>query len=193
MEIKDGQTVIDTFTMPVTADGFTTRTLDFVANQTNFGIASEGPHPLSVESTDTAGNVSAQSQELLADGGHDGAGDPDRAGAAGFERHGSFGRHHVDQPAGLPGTVEPNALVRIYADGLLVGQGVATSAGDYEITVEPLTDGVHVITAQAEDVAGNLSVVAAGPTITVDTLAPQRPTHGPAERRMTRGCRTWTT
>ena len=63
----------------------------------------------------------------------------------------------INQPA-FAGTAEPNALVRIYADGLLVGQGVATSAGDYEITVEPLTDGAHVITAQAEDLAGNLSV-----------------------------------
>jgi hypothetical protein len=55
------------------------------------------------------------------------------------------------------GSGEANALVRIFASGNLVGQGTMTSSGTYEITVNPLADGVYSITAQLEDLAGNLS------------------------------------
>jgi hypothetical protein len=55
------------------------------------------------------------------------------------------------------GSGEANALLRIFANGNLVGQGTMTSSGDYEITVNPLADGVYSITAQVEDLAGNLS------------------------------------
>jgi hypothetical protein len=57
--IKDGNTVVDSFIMPGVA--FTTRTITWPVE----GIAVEGPHPLSAEATDTAGNRSQQSAELL--------------------------------------------------------------------------------------------------------------------------------
>src|SRR4029077_8892641 len=58
--IKDGETVIDTFTMPNAA--FTLRTIDFTTLPG--GLVAEGQHPLSAEATDKAGNRSAQSDEL---------------------------------------------------------------------------------------------------------------------------------
>ena len=71
------------------------------------------------------------------------------------------------------GNGEVNAQVRIFAnDGasgpMLVGQGVvgtdetdgvANGLGEWEITVEPLDDGTWSITAEAEDLAGNISAM----------------------------------
>ena len=42
MVIKDGEKVVDSFTMPATVDGFTIRTITWPVA----GIAAEGPHPL---------------------------------------------------------------------------------------------------------------------------------------------------
>ncbi len=61
--IKDGNTVIDMFVMPAVT--FTIRTLNFVTLEGINGIPANGPHPLSAEATDVAGNRSAQSEELL--------------------------------------------------------------------------------------------------------------------------------
>jgi hypothetical protein len=65
------------------------------------------------------------------------------------------------------GFVEDNALVRIYADAVEVGRGQAGSSGDYEITVEPLADGVYTVTASAEDAAGNLSAASLALEVTI--------------------------
>ena len=120
---------------------------------------SEGSHLLSAESTDVAGNVSAQSAELVVTVDRTAPAAPsvpDMLATSDTGVSDSDNITSIDQPA-FVGTAEPNALVRIYADGLLVGQGVATSAGNYEITVEPLAIGTYNITAEAEDLAGNVS------------------------------------
>ena len=65
------------------------------------------------------------------------------------------------------GTVEANTQVRIYADGDEVGLRSAGSSGDYEITVEPLADGVYDVTATAEDLAGNISNVSDALSVTI--------------------------
>ncbi len=78
------------------------------------------------------------------------------------------------QPA-FAGTAEANAKVRVKANGAVVGQGVATSAGDWEVTVEPLDDGVYDITVEVEDLAGNVSEMSAATQIEIDTLQPNTP------------------
>jgi hypothetical protein len=55
------------------------------------------------------------------------------------------------------GTGEANALVRIYANAILVGQGQTSTTGAFEITVNPLSDGVYSVTTRLEDLAGNVS------------------------------------
>ncbi|GAB4142186.1 MAG: hypothetical protein Tsb009_12340 [Planctomycetaceae bacterium] len=82
---------------------------------------------------------------------------------------------NVDAPA-FDGFAEPNSKVRLFANGRLVGQTVATTSGIWEITSEPLADGNYVITAESEDLAGNISQLSQALNITVDTLPPQRPT-----------------
>ncbi len=71
------------------------------------------------------------------------------------------------QSPAFRGTAEPGSLVRLLADGDVVGMTTAGSSGAWEITSEPLGDGVYVITATAEDAAGNLSAPSAGLTVIV--------------------------
>lgn len=78
------------------------------------------------------------------------------------------------------GRTEPNAKVRILArrlDGELevVGRGVATTEGFWEIRVDPLADDVYHIRAEYEDLAGNISDVGEPLIMEVDTTPPNTP------------------
>eukprot|EP00913_Durusdinium_trenchii_P023358 g21936.t1 len=165
--IKNGETVIDTFIMP--AGGFTNRVLPALG---------EGPHPLSAEAFDAADNRSAQSHELLVTVDQT-APTPDVApDLITSSDTGMFNNDNVTnkmQPAFAGAGIEPNVKVRVYANGALVGQGVATSQGNWEITVEPLADAVYQITTELEDAAGNISALSGATTIVVDTVEPNTP------------------
>jgi hypothetical protein len=65
------------------------------------------------------------------------------------------------------GSGEANTWVHIFASGVLVGQGVMTTQGTYEITVNPLNDGVYDVTARLEDLAGNMSAPSAALKVTI--------------------------
>jgi hypothetical protein len=89
---------------------------------------------------------------------------------------------NIIQPA-FDGTGEHNAKVRIYANGNLVGEGrVGTDETDngfdqigwWEVTVEPLKYGQFEITAEVEDLAGNVSVMTSAmtPLLVVDPYEP---------------------
>src|SRR5262245_61570778 len=78
---------------------------------------------------------------------------------------------NISSPA-FSGSTERNALVRVRADGVVVGQGLSTSAGSWEITVEPLRDKVHQVTVVVEDLAGNVSSASSSLAVEIDTLAP---------------------
>ncbi|MFG0261866.1 MAG: Ig-like domain-containing protein [Novipirellula sp. JB048] len=71
--------------------------------------------------------------------------------------------------------VEPNTKVRVFSGTQLVGQGMATTTGEYEITTQPHQDGVHEITVELEDLAGNVSERSVALEIEIDTLAPNLP------------------
>lgn len=76
------------------------------------------------------------------------------------------------QAAAFQGTGEPNARVRVRANGILVGQGVINTDGTWEVTVEPLADGVYDMTFIQEDLAGNISSPSPALRIEIDTYAP---------------------
>ena len=76
------------------------------------------------------------------------------------------------QALAFQGTGEANSIVRILANGIVVGQGVVGSdltdppaqlpgdppaIGHWEVTTEPLADGTWTITAEFEDLAGNIT------------------------------------
>ena len=135
--IKDGNTVIDSFV----STGTDVRTL----------ALAEGSHLLSVESTDAAGNVSAQSEELVVTIDRT-APDPSVPALADTSDTGVTGDNvtNLNQPA-IVGIAEANAKIHVFANGVLVGTGFVQSdetdgnSGDglglWEITVEPLADG----------------------------------------------------
>ena len=84
------------------------------------------------------------------------------------------------QPA-FAGVVAPNDKVRVFAQKVgedaveLIGQGVANSDGTWEVTVEPLVDGVYDITVRTEDAAGLLSDPSEPLRIWIDTAVPNTP------------------
>ena len=81
---------------------------------------------------------------------------------------------NVMQPA-FVGIAGPNDKVRIFANGLIVGEGVAGPDGRWEITIEPLTDGIYDITGTATDMAGNVAENNQVNRIEIDTRAPNTP------------------
>ena len=155
--VKDGNTVIDTFVMP--AGGFTIRTLDLA----------EGPHPMSTESTDLAGNTSHQSEELHVTVDLTAPATP---AAPDLQSGSDTGGVNIDNITSIDtptfqGSGEANVIVRLFADGALSGQGLMTSFGTYQISLSSLDDGVYDITATYEDIAGNISDVSPLLQITV--------------------------
>ena len=89
----------------------------------------------------------------------------------------------IDQPA-FTGVGEVGSAVRLTANGELVGVGEVQSdesdgipdngLGQWEITSEPLDDGIYDIQADIEDWAGNVESTGVL-RIEVDTLAPNTP------------------
>ena len=83
------------------------------------------------------------------------------------------------------GTAEANAKVRVLANGVVVGQGVVGSdasddnlgngLGRWEVTVEPLDDGMYSITVEIEDLAGNISMAGAPLIVFIDATEPNTP------------------
>ena len=75
-----------------------------------------------------------------------------------------------DNTPTFTGTAEAGSTVKIYSDGIEVGQAVATD-GSYSITTSTLGDGLHHITATATDAANNISDLSDILDVTVDTTA----------------------
>lgn len=146
--IKDGNTVIDTH---VQVAAFDERTLNLA----------EGPHPLSAESTDAAGNRSAQSEELLVVVDSTAPIVPSAPDLLASSDSGGIDDDNITtvQQPHFVGTGEPNALARIFAGAPQVGNAVLNSSGLYEVASSLLGDGVYQVTVRFEDLAGNLSPV----------------------------------
>ena len=188
--IKDGNTIIDSFVMP--AVPFTIRTLDFVFLEGINGIPANGPHPLSAEATDVAGNRSHQSEELLVTIDSTAPAAPTTPDMLASSDSGTFDNDNVTniQAPAFQGTGESNARIRIFANGVQVGEGIVgtdltdppaqlpddpPAFGHWEVTVEPLDSGTYTITAQIEDQAGNITIQENGLLIWVDAILPNTP------------------
>ncbi len=160
----------------------------------------EGIHNLKLEVEDRAGNISHDFLlHVEIDTTVPIAGDPDMIDTSDTGMSNTDNVTNKMQPAFF-GVSEANAIVRIFAqpvdrDGnvlganVLVGEGrigsdqsdttVGGAADDglgvWEVTVEPLDDGIYDIILQVEDWAGNLDTSANPLTIEIDTLDPNTP------------------
>jgi RHS repeat-associated protein len=72
------------------------------------------------------------------------------------------------------GTADTGLLVKLYADGTLVGSATA-AANAWSITASSLADDVYAVTATATDAANNESDPTSPLTVTIDTEDPELP------------------
>ena len=173
--IKDGNTVIDTW---VQLAAFDERTL----------ILGEGPHPLSAESEDAAGNRSHQSEELFVVVDTTPPVIPAAPDLLASSDTGGIDDDNITtlQQPHFGGSGEANALARLFAGAPQVGAAVLNSSGIYEVTSSVLGDGVYQVTVKFEDLAGNLSpaspalkVTIAHDSLTLPGLTASGPAGGP--------------
>lgn len=76
----------------------------------------------------------------------------------------------------VSGTAEPLSTVRVFVDGALVGQTVALPDGTWSLPLTtPLSEGPHVLTAQATDGGGNVGPLSDPVNIVVDLTPPAAP------------------
>jgi len=140
----------------------------------------DGAHALTVSSVDGAGNEgpqSATSYDVTVDTAVPtaipviGGVADDVAPVTGPVADG--GTTNDDQPT-ISGTgAEPDAMVNIYDNGVVIGTIVADATGAWSFTpTTPLANGSHSLTTSSVDAAGNEGPQSAAYAITVDTVAP---------------------
>ena len=73
----------------------------------------------------------------------------------------------------IAGTAESGSTVTLYdTDGTTVLGTTTATGGSWSISSSALGQGSHTVTAKATDLAGNVSAVSAGLSVTIDTAAP---------------------
>ncbi len=68
---------------------------------------------------------------------------------------------------------ETDSIIRLFRDGIEIGNGIAQSPVDFAVNLSLLDDGTYTFTSTAEDYTGNVSEASAPLTITIDTTAPE--------------------
>jgi hypothetical protein len=81
----------------------------------------------------------------------------------------------MDDTPTFYGTAEPNTIVEILNNSILLGDTNTDGSGNWSFTSISISEGTFVITARAKDAAGNTSGLSAGLSITIDTTAPNQP------------------
>ncbi|MEB3327767.1 MAG: Ig-like domain-containing protein, partial [Candidatus Sericytochromatia bacterium] len=76
----------------------------------------------------------------------------------------------------LVGTAAPNARLVVFDGTTRLGDTTADADGAWSLAlISPLAQGSHMITAVAEDLAGNVSATSVARGLVIDTQAPDRP------------------
>ncbi|MFB0713568.1 BapA/Bap/LapF family large adhesin [Buttiauxella noackiae] len=134
-----------------------------------------GPHPITVTSTDAAGNVSSPSVGFSVNVDTTSPNAPvittvdENVGVSGPV---VSGVPTNDNTPTFNGTVEPNTTLTISDNGKVIATIPVDGTGNWTYTpTPPLTDGSHILTITATDSAGNVSPATTF-TAVVDTLAP---------------------
>jgi hypothetical protein len=128
----------------------------------------QGPHSVTAQATDAAGNTSPSSNSH--------AFTVDSVAPAApvvvTPADGAF----VNTTPVISGTAEAGSTVSAAVDGMVVGTAVANGSGNWSFTPSTtLSQGAHTVTAWATDAAGNISAASNPHSFRVDTVAPQAP------------------
>nr|WP_131798055.1 BapA/Bap/LapF family large adhesin [Enterobacter roggenkampii] len=140
----------------------------------------EGPHAITFNATDAAGNTGATTApfNLTVDTGVPLAPVISTAGdnVGSIQTPLSSGQSTDDTTPTLNGTAAANATVTVYENGQPVGTVQADGTGAWSFTPSaPLGNGSHTWTATVTDAAGNVSPASPNFTLIVDTAAPNVP------------------
>ncbi|MEN4978239.1 Ig-like domain-containing protein [Erwinia billingiae] len=164
VKLYDGDTLVGSTT--VGKDG----------NWTIPGAIGEGTHDLSASYTDPAGNESAKSAPIAVE--------IDTTPPAAPTPHLEDG-NHLDLTAGGPtnngslemsGTGTAGDIVRLYDGDTLIGSDTVGPDGTWTVTGPISGDGIHPISANFTDPAGNVGEKSAPIAVDLDTVAPAAPT-----------------
>ncbi|QEW32561.1 hypothetical protein D0N50_13085 [Erwinia billingiae] len=164
VKLYDGDTLVGSTT--VGKDG----------NWTIPGAIGEGTHDLSASYTDPAGNESAKSAPIAVE--------IDTTPPAAPTPHLEDG-NHLDLTAGGPtnngslemsGTGTAGDIVKLYDGDTLIGSDTVGPDGTWTVTGPISGDGIHPISANFTDPAGNVGEKSAPIAVDLDTVAPAAPT-----------------
>ncbi|OAE47742.1 Ig-like domain repeat protein [Enterobacter cloacae] len=140
---------------------------------------SEGPHTITFNATDAAGNTGDTSPpfNLTVDTSVPVAPvfTPATDNVGTVLGPVASGQSTDDTTPTLNGTAAANATITIYENGQQVGTAVADANGVWSFTPGTLANGSHTWTATATDAAGNVSPASPGFTLVVDTTVPVAP------------------
>ncbi|MEA2790189.1 MAG: large repetitive protein, partial [Acetobacteraceae bacterium] len=140
-------------------------------------VLSDGPHAINARATDLAGNVSVASAALtvtIDTSAPSVPSTPDLSTASDSGASSTDNVTKVTRPV-FTGTAEAGAKVTLFDGANVVGTVQADSAGAWSVTTSVLANGVHAITAQASDLAGNIGLASAALSVTIDTTPPVVP------------------
>ncbi len=167
VSVFDGTTLLKTVT--ATAEGTWTATTEALAN---------GTHTLTSQATDRAGNTSAASLTLEVETDTVKPGAPTIDLADDSDSGASNSDNVTNETAlVLNGTAEAGSTVQVFNGTAALGSAVtAGGTGAWTFTTPALPGGVHELTAVATDTSGNVSVASVAVSVTVDGVAPAKPT-----------------
>src|SRR5581483_10621288 len=135
----------------------------------------DGGHTLSAEAEDAAGNVGSASSGLsitIDTSAPAAPGAPDLTDASDTGNTNSDNITNDNTPTLNGIGAEANAIIHVFDGATDIGTALADGSGDWTFTASTLSDGVHSLTAKAEDTAGNTGSASSALSVTIDTAAP---------------------
>ncbi|HWR61358.1 MAG TPA: Ig-like domain-containing protein, partial [Clostridia bacterium] len=150
-----------------------------------YGQFDNGTYAITARITDTAGNISKDSDKLTIIVDKQAPTAPDITGIQ--DDTGISGADGITQDDTLlfAGSAEAHSSVDVYIDGVKTGSAAANNNGSwtYDSSGTPLAEGPHTIAAKATDAAGNTSSISAPCNVSIDKVSPhvlsvQIPTDG---------------
>jgi VCBS repeat-containing protein len=158
--------------------------LEQIAGTGAGSLTNDGTHTLRLTARDAQGNSPASPVDFTFSFDNQAPAPPTALDLDAASDTGSSNSDNItsDTTPSVSGTTEANALLQLFSTLVTGAIGQSTASGTaFNVTASALGAGVHSITANATDVAGNVSAASTPLSITIDTTAPAQPTLALAE------------
>ncbi|MCV3217086.1 Ig-like domain-containing protein, partial [Plectonema radiosum NIES-515] len=142
--------------------------------QVQLGTLANSNHVFTATSTDTAGNISAPSTQytVTVDTQINPPSNLDLATPSDSGISNVDNITKVTTPI-ITGNADANTTVQLFNAGQIVGQATTGSDGKWQITTNNLANGTYNLSAQATDIAGNVSTSSPPLQVIIDSALPQ--------------------